>query len=493
MKRLGPVIKKVEQFIRGGEIQRALGLLRQIDVDAVAPRFCSPVANLMRRCGLFPDAMKLAQRGMRSAREGDEIHTACLAEYCTMLVRLGSVEEAGRRLAPLTKSMEPSALIARFWYHFTRFEYRESIPLLEQWIGSLSDPYLLMIAENNLAEAYFGVGKYGKSREVVSRTIRKCEASGYLRLLANGLHIRARCSSEMGDLDKSDEDLKRALTVLKSTGTADASIIRRQIAVNEAFATKSLDPINKFRESALRDGLWETLRELDFQSLRIQFRADVLNKLYFGTPYPAYRERIRRALPEAKIESEYIWGPRRGSVLDLGTGTLSGALALRAKPTRLNLLTLKALLQDSYRPLGTREIYAALFENEDFDAARSDDRIHQCIARLRRWLTRAGLPLRVDLQDSSYVLSHEGRPSLGIRVPASLPAALRPREASSFVATLREHFSDTFTASDVRTKLALSSATTIRRLTAAVEAGHLTREGTGKSTRYSFTTWSSSQ
>ena len=484
MKRLAPLIKKVEQFIRGGEIQRALGLLGQLDVDAVPPRSCAPIANLMRRCGLFADAMKLAQRGIRSSREGDEIYTACLAEYCTMLVRLGSVEEAGRRLAPLTQSMEPAALIARFWYHFTRFEYRESIPLLESWIGSLRDPYMLMIAETNLAEAYFGVGRYGKSREVVSRAIKKCEASGYLRLYANGLHIRARCHSEMGDLEESNEDLNRALTALKSTGTADASIIRRQLAINEALATSSLDPINKFREGALRAGLWETLRELDFQSLRIHFRADVLHKLYFGTPYPAYRERIRSTFPDAKIEPEYLWGPRRGPILDLATGMIANANAPAEKPTRLNLLTLKALLQDAYRPLSTREIYAALFANEDFEASRSDARIHQCITRLRKWLKKANLPLRVDLQGTSYALNHEGRPSLGIRVPASLPASMRPREATSFTKTLREHFSDTFTAADVRTQLDLSSATTIRRLTDAVASGYLKRIGSGKATRY---------
>ncbi len=382
--------------------------------------------------------------------------------------------------------MEPSVLIARFWYHFTRFEYSESIPLLENWIATLQDPYLRIIAENNLAESFFSVGRCSKARELITRTIKKSELQGYMRLFANGLHIRARCSTELGDLKKSNQDLQRALQTLKTTVTSDASIFRRQLAINEAIETSSVDPINKFRASALRAGLWETLRELDFQSLRIQFRDDVLQKLYFGTPYPAYRERILKTFPNAVIHPEFTWGSRQVPSLDLATGELSEKTKKWFQPTRLTLLTLRALLQDHYRPLSTREIFAALFPNEDFEPSRSDDRVHQCLARTRRWLSEVKLPLKIELKESSYTLAHMDRPRIALKIPAELPPRLQARDAKSFVEVLRSHFTDDFSAQDARTRLALSSATTIRRLTDAVSSGQLLRLGAGKRTTYRF-------
>jgi tetratricopeptide (TPR) repeat protein len=479
MKRFTPVIEKVEIFIRRGEVPHALTLLRQVDVGSVPVRFCAPLANLMRRCGMFAEALTLTHRAIRHSKPGEKVYADAVAEECTILIRLGSVEEAGRKLATLGSQTEPSVLIAYFWYHFTRYEYAESVPLLERWLESLRDPYLRLIGEINLAEAYWGTGKFSKSKALVSGSLKKCEQAGHWRLYANGLHVRARCLAELGEFEKSDQDLTRALQVLKNAGTSDASLIRRQLAINEAFRKSSLSSLNKFKSSAMNEGLWESVRELDFQSLRIQFKSDVFQKLYFGTPYPAYRERILKMFPGAKIESEYIWGPKNAPRLDLASGEIANPVVL---------LTLRALLRDLYRPLGTRELYAILYPNEEFVPSRSDDRVHQCIARLRRWLRQEKLPLKIDCTVRRYSLAYEGRPTISLRIPAQMPAKLRAREVEGFATTLREFFkvAQTFTAVDVRQSLDLSPATAVRRLTAAVKRGELTRAGSGKNTKYTF-------
>ncbi len=486
MKRLTPTIEKTEQLIRLGEVSRATSLLRQIDSASVPTRFAVPIANLMRRCGLFPEAIKLLQRAIRKSEPGDINHTRSTAEFCTILIRLGSVEEAGQQLQALSFSQEPAVLIAKFWYHFTRFEYRESIPLLENWMKNPLDPYLRLIAETNLAEAYFGISRFSKARDLSSQSFKKCEAKGYIRLMANSLHTRARCQAELGNIKASNSDLYRALEILKSQETGDASLIRRQLAINEARMKGSLSPLRKFAAESSRAGLWESVRELDFQSLRIQFRDEIFQKLYHGTPYPAYRARIRDEFPKASIEVDYLWGPRNAPTLTLSSGALSPSKSDWEAPTPLKLLTVSALLRDLYRPLGTREIFATLFPNEPFEARRSDDRVHQCITRLRRWFRKNHLPLKVELHRGGYRLLHEGSPSLAVRKTSLDHLHVRSKDSKTFASALLSTFGrgTLFATRDVCEKFHLPNATAVRRLKVGVATGELLRSGKGKRTRY---------
>lgn len=487
-KRLTPLIEKTEGLIRAGEIQKAISILHQIDQGKVALRFCPPLANLFRRCGLFGEAIRFAQRAIRGAKMGDPIHTIALAEYCTVLIRLGSIEEAGRKLVSLRENLEPAVMIARFWYHFTRYEYSESIPLLKLWLYALQDPYLRLVGEINLAEAQFGIRQYENAIEILNDCLQACEASSHFRLLANGLHIRARCWSELNQYKQSDRDLQRALQILKNAKTGDVSLLKRQLAINEARLRSQLQPINKIRIHALEAGLWETLRELDFQSLRIRYKQDVFEKLYFGTPYPAYQQRILFEFPKIEIRDHYNWGPQRGPCLNLSNGELFDYKHGTSKPSAQSLLTLRALLTDRYRPANLRELFSRLYPQEDYHPKSSADRVHQSIARLRAWLSEAKVPLLVNFQNRGYGLEHDGRPSFALRVPLIMPAKFQAKAADSFVECLRYHFKESqiFRAQDVGRLLNLSAATTVRRLSESVKQKKLIRKGAGKRTVYTF-------
>ena len=138
-------------------------------------------------------------------------------------------------------------------------------------------------------------------------------------------------------------------------------------------------------------------------SLKIQFEKNRFSYLFYGTPFPAFRDRIVRELGHLPDGDGFILGPPSTPRFDLRDGKINGKVVLRPGGKIHQLI--ESLLRDFYQPLRMGGIFSALFPSEHFDISSSQDRVHQSIYLTRRWLAQHRIPV-VIREDHGGILFH---------------------------------------------------------------------------------------
>ncbi|NJL26041.1 MAG: hypothetical protein HC902_13325 [Calothrix sp. SM1_5_4] len=244
-----------------------------------------------------------------------------------------------------------------------------------------------------------------------------------------------------------------------------------------------MDGIADLRAEALAARDWESVRDCDFQELRIRFDDHVFKRLYFGTPYEAYRSRMEREFKLIPVEGHCQLGEPDAPCLDVATGRLLGDDHTSLPPGSMPQRILKAMLKDLYRPLRTGGLFSELFHGEHFDIFSSPNRLHQLIRRTRRDLAELNWPLRVIQNKGFYEICPSG--------PLSLKLSRSNRTFNREDAWL-EKIAILFAQSDfssvqAASALGLSLATFKRLAKRAIDCGRLERYGAGPKTVYRIT------
>lgn len=476
-------LTECEELLRAGEPLRAARILRRLRADDVPPNRRAVVANLARRAGLLKAAFRVLYHGGQPAHFEDWRPDE-RAEYAVALTLVGGSDEAFGILASVSeRTPEPSLLFAKAWCYFDRWEHALALPLLTSAQQIEGDPYRRIAGAINLAEAYGGANDPVTARMLLDEAIVETELRDYRRLQANALHLRARIFFETSDLRRSDQDLARARSLFGGTGTTDALLIERQIAINSAFRLGSPLPLHRFRARARRAGAYEDLREIDFQSLRLQHDEKLLRKIFLGTPFPAYRERLRRTYGDIAVEKGLSLGRRSPSFLDLATGEARRGEERKIVLARQNLTLARALARDLYVPPSVGGIFHALFPDESFNYLTSPPRVRQALRRLRTELSAEGLPLKLRCRSNRYRLAV----GPGFRLRLDVPALLRDRPPSD-QERLRAGLgaAASFTGRQARALLGHSRSTTLRLLDQLIREGVIERVGRGKNAVYLF-------
>jgi tetratricopeptide (TPR) repeat protein len=477
------ITAKCEAYIRKGQLSRARALLLSLPLNKIPKDKRLALARFARRAGPLYLGFRLLHPMLDARKRNDSESAEIVAEYAVMLIQNGNHSEALRLLEKMRLDLHPDLLLAKAWAHFERWEYRSALPLLRDYVARKKDPYLNLAGRVNLAEACHAEEKLPTALKLLNEVIAEAEQKGHTRLLGNGLHLRARVFVGLRELEKSDRDLERAMRLFGRKEAPDAGLIRRQTAINQALKAKSVKPLLSFREEAVKAEEWESVRECDFQMLKIRFQRALFQRLYRGTPYPAFRERMEKEFGKLPLPPHFLWGTPGAACLDLSQKTFPYH-GKEVAVTRQNRALLQILVRDSYRPVSVGGIFAGLFPSEHYDPALSPVRVHQGLKRLRQWLAQAKIPLALECRGSWYFLRRKG--DFSIRVPVeqeSLSALLSPRDhiAQAFpVPTL-------FSAAQARQRLGLPKATVTRYLAALIASGALEKMGRGKATKYRYT------
>ena len=434
-----------------------------------------PLANLCRRAGLVSVGLRLLSPLVYPEKSGVEMPatSAEVAEYAVLLERCGSTKEALQLLSRVNTIEVPEARLYRAFSLFTQWEYQAAIPELEQFLKSDASPYSIFVGRVNLAAALV-VTELDKKRalDLLSENIEIAEKNNYVRLHGNCLELLAQVHIQDGDWTKAQQSLDTAESFFGSARVHDQLFVRKWQAVIDAFRTKSASPLLTFREEALLRGEPEGARDADLFSLMVEFDERRFNHLYFGTPFPAYRERIRQKLGRVPTVSEFSYGDASAPGIDLG----------QELPAKGLHRLFEALLKDFYCAPRVGGLFVELFPEETFNIFTSPKRVHQAVLRARRYLEGLGAPVEISCEDGSFALKMTGPFSFRVPLEAQL---VDPNQAHLRV--LREAFAGReFTAKDAREKLALSPSTFKRFATWAIEEGELTRLGAGSSTWYSI-------
>ena len=476
-------VDECEADLRAGRPQLVAKRIGRLNSAKVPRPFRLPLANISRRTGLVSLGMRLLTPIVHPEKKKFLVAASAaeLAEYAVLLQRCGAVREALVILGHVDVTAVPEAPLYMAYCHFNLWEYERALPKLEAYVRNPSTPYLGFVGRVNLASALVETARYEEAERLLLENIEMSRSSGYARLEGNCHEMLSTIHVHRGDLAKADASLKLASTVFEAARVHDQLFVKSRQALVAALRELSAEPLRRIRAEALERREWETAREMDLFSLGIEFDQKGFEFLYFGTPYEAFRDRVRAHLRRDVEKSAFLFGEDGGKTLELMSigGEDPEGLPDGGKQHQL----IEILLRDFYRPMSIGGLHAELFPGEHFNIFSAPHRVSQVIYRTRKWIAARNLPVRIDCAKGAFALRVEG--GLGIWVPLERRAV----DANSrYLSQLKKTFSgpDGFAASEAKRELGVSAGTFKRFVRWAEDKGTIERFGASSRTRYFF-------
>lgn len=481
----------LDRLIKAGSLDPARREILAMAKRKVPRKQAVAVARLALRVGLFDVGLGLLHPHVRSAPRRPARPTADeKAEYAHLLVKSGAIAEGRALLAEARDATGNRALLYDAVAHIAEWNYRDAITALSSYLdaGPASD-YDGTVAKINLAAAYVHEGELNRVEPLLSELLHHCSLRGYHFALARALEISAESLMARKRWDRADAFLDEAAKRLGTGFSAESLYVKKFKALTRLFASRG-DAASRALTRALRAeaesaGSFETVRDCDRAIALVDEDLALLARLWFGTPYASYREKIARDLASlgAEIPAYFDWtggAGRSRRLLNLLDGTWAGKpteLVPGAVPHRL----LVALARDFYRPQPLAALHGTLHPDRHYHPRRSAALVHDACYRLRGALDRAGAPIRIAQANgfSRLVLG----PGMGLRLWASYPAGSRFGE---ILERLRGQGDGPFSLSQAVIATGRPRRTVFRALQEGCAQGLLERAGKARSTRYRF-------
>lgn len=448
-------------------------------------------ARLCWRAGLPELGLSaLAACGRRTGHHPVPESAGEQAEHAQCLTRAGAPAEA----LALLRSADPAAYPRVHLYaasaRIAQWDYAAAIPLLEKYLATTrAGTYDRLVGQVNLAAALVHEGQGALAKLALRRIALEASARKARLLHANALEIEAQALLEERRFDEAMARIRQAAMLLSGSAAPELWYTRKWEAIACLRGAES-DSLARAAHAAAREEAraqrsWESVRQLD-RELALRFRdTDTFRRVYFGTPFTAFRRNVARdwgVIPDGELSWRVILGDasRAGrAVLDLADGAYGDA---RLKPAQQLHRLLFALASDRYRPLSPAALFTAIFPGERYLPGYGKRRIHQALFVLRRWLSDGGIPLAVVEEGGTYHL--EGAPACALSLPAWSPfegRGWRPELARHRLLAMGDTL---FSSHEAARVMGSSPRNTLRILAEGLREGWLARTGSRRGTRY---------
>lgn len=467
--------------IRAGRTHQVAKLLAALNATKVPREWRLPLAEICRRAGLYSLGLTLLRHLVNVERGTGHLQQAThaeLAEYSVLLMRIGAVGEALERLQGVDSNHVPDVLLYRAFGQFYRWEFAGAAQDLEEYLRKPLPDYSRLIGKVNLAHAYVESRCFGPARDLLEENIQEAGIKGHFLLQSNCLAMRAQVDLWEGKLADARTTFEQASQLVPSNSKA-AGFIGKWRLILQALESRSALTLEDLRVAARKTKDWESLREADLFSLKINFENTRFLHLVFGTPFSGYRQRICTELGYLPDRSIYILGPKASPRLDLRTGEIDG-IPTRNQGRKCHQL-IEVLLRDFYAPMRLGGVFHELFPGEYFDIGSSPNRVHQILHRTRLWIREMDIPISITENEGFFALELTGK--FSFRVPIERepvdPLTLRLEQISRLFPDEAE-----FSAKDVQSRLNVSKSTVRHILNFGIQSGRILRMGPQSLTIY---------
>lgn len=483
------ILSSCDALLRSGQVAEAQALIAQLDYKAVPRVHAAKAAHMLVRTGLFMDAITLLlpviHPKLALAMPATPAETAI---YALALIKVGSTDEALQLLAGLQDGIPEKNLYTAFAAQ-SLWDYETAIPHLRTYLTSTGlSVYDATIARVNLLAGLIATDANDEARALARELRRVTTSEGWTLLQKNVQELSGQLLIRTNDLAQA----KRELSQANNEFDIPATIWDFFLAKWNAIVDLRLNPDSpecrgamlRLRARALEMQHWESVRECDRVLAQATRDAELLMRVYFGTPHAAYRAGLLREAAEwFQMPEKFVVGSQHGVVLDLTTGaTLDGALKLKVGQALHRCLQVMA--SDLYKPIFVGNLHAKLFPGEYYNPASSPGRVLNVIKRLRAWFREADIPLTLQIQDRSYRLTWTTEPpSCGLLYESEVASSPMDVSLAQLKTTLPWA---AFTSVEAAEALAISKSSVVKILTWGLEHQRLKKTGTGKSTRYTF-------
>ncbi len=467
--------------------------LNHLSEKPIPRREIAQLAGLARRAGLTHIGIRLLNPIVRPTPKRPMVATGVeKAEYAECLTRIGASDEALQILRSLTENDAPQTHLFTASAYISQWDYRNAIPLLAKYIRSPHvDSYWRLVGKINLAAALAYERTFTKSIVLLREILYETSLRQLDLLYGNALEVAAQTYVAQKNWKEASRLLKRARVKLAQTNTRDQFFVQKWETITEFWKTKaapsSVRQLKTLRQRALSLHHWETVRQCDAHMAVALGKQDLFLQLYFGTPFPSFREHLIADFPTAVILPErYEWNigksARDNVIFDLMGGARIGKKAgLKVGQLIHRLLTL--LCRDFYRPVRVPTLHQALYPDEHFNPVTSPARVHEAVRRLRLWFQQTRLPFHIEEEDGQYRFTGKEGTALIVRAPEKIEG----KADLLWIESLRgERPMESFSIQEAANTLNRSVRTTLRLLDEAIKRGELFRSGHSRATRYHF-------
>lgn len=479
-------LKQLDKRIRSGAGHEVRALLK--DYSPKDRGEWETIANLAWRSGTPDVGLRLLGTLVRSStRATPLVSEGEMAEYSACLIWLGLEDEGLMHLEHLSVKANPKVLLYRALGLVSQWRYAESVRPLEDYLKAegVSD-YQRLVAQVNLLAAFVAERRVEEAEQLFSRLTHVNETEENHFLLANCYELGAANLVMAGRWREAEARLSSAAASLPDRDSREYFYIRKWKAVLELLRSPdseaAREALRSARETARQQADWESVRDADrFLAIASSDEALFL-KLYFGTPFASFREKLVQFFPR-KVDLPEAYRRDFGSsaeVIDLLVA--DSALARAFQSARVTLRLMHTLCSDFYVPLTVPKLHFGLFPGEFFNPASSPKRVHQAILRLRKILEAEDIPLAVEEKDGQYSLVATKPCQLLIPRPGT-----EQKPYAGYLLKLRENWpQEGFTLKMAADYLDVKERTLSRMLSGAVDDGDLKREGKARATEYRF-------
>lgn len=473
------LLEDLERQVREGLLRDVQERLEKLRLTGWGPDHVLRAANLARRVHRPRLTLKWLHPRIRpeAGLETEPASPGEVCEYAVGLHRIGAYREALELLRGPGVDGAPQARLYQAFGHFAQWDYVGGLSFIESYLRhpGLTDPYQRRVGVINQIAALVFLERYAEALSVADPLLEDLRRDRQSLLWANALELRSQIHIGRGDFRSARSELREAGGLLQSFETVEGLFVEKWTAILDALEKNDPGVLQEFRAKALKLGHWETLRDLDFYRLKIAPQEGAFRWLYFGTPYPAYRRRLREEFAARFAVPAEAW-VQHGEGADFEVDPLRVGEELGEIPHRILIL----LLRDFYKPQRVGEIFSEIFPDEYFNPSSSINRVHQNMKRARDWIAELRWPIRLEEREGAYGLR------LGERTRIFVREHPLPLTGEGLVLeSLRPVFGDReFTAQEVSEKLGASNAKAGRLLKRALASSQIEKTGAGRNTRY---------
>lgn len=427
----------ISSAVKLGKYKTAINALSRIEYGTVPRGYLSRFADMANQAKIPLMALKILHpvvRGEGMSPTGEE-----LLQYAVGLIAIGAVGEAQGILREERSDWPEARPLHLAQTHLEMWDTRAGQALLEKFVQERAPR----------SDAYT------KAAELLSF-----------------------CHRFHGEFDK-------ALQVLKATGLETEQHFTSLVRDVFVHGTgEGLSFLRQISAGARESGSFGKHREAEFYIAVSEKNSDLIAKLFYGTPFEGFRERLLQALPNQwELPVEYRLGQGESRIFDLFLGIEVGDPEKKLKVGQILHRLLVSLTADIYRPARVASVFERVFQGENFDPKTSPGRVHQIVKRLKKTLVKMAIPIEIEEKGGMYAVRIKDDYSLRI---SRQHLKLRKRHPL-YVRLELALPADNFSIQQAAEALGLSRRFARKILERAEHHGWVQMKGRGRTTRYEFT------
>ena len=476
------LLDAIDQLIRKGQIAEAWKRIQGFKPSDLSREQRLQLADYSRRAQEPLFALKVLNKVFKDHLEGiDQVTNDEVVTYSGCLTKLGLFREAESWIEHLGTSRHPEYFNLMARIQISCWDHSPAVKNLKTYLKSLDDQsYSHLVGSLNLCVSQITIGKFADAEKTLASIQHRAKQQEHQLILGNSFELLAQIQINKKEYEQARQSLETSQNLLGRRKNVWSFFTRKWellIALNSSgWNSETQFLAENLKKEAVDGQYWEDVREVDRLISKFSENKDLLLKLYFGTRFQGYKNRLLKNFPQKiTVPKEYVCPINQPDESSL---TFDYKNDLEASPALKSLFLV--LTKDLYRPLPLGFVFESLYSEEHFDPFHSPDRVYTLIKRLRSTLPEH-LAASVEWDRSGIQLQFTKPVFLTLRDDAEY----EPDEdmISKMRANFKKQWFNTAMASDF---LNISASKALQLIQLSKKKYKMDSQGRGKSIRYRF-------